>query len=199
MKGGVGQKGVEAGPQRDFLICNDTVYRAHGGFVIGSEFCGGMQRLIVKDCMFDGTDIGCRFKSAPGRGGWCEDIYCINIVMKDIRESAFFFESGYADRAAGGRGATDSDDKSKFFPDWSNFTFRNITCVNAQKAVDITGLKGKPVHDLLFDGVSWYGTREGMSIDYAEKITFQNCTITPQKENTIKHSSDIKWNGKALE
>jgi hypothetical protein len=54
--------------------------------------------------------------------------------------------------------------------------------------VDITGLKGKPVHDLLFDGVSWYGTREGMSIDYAEKITFQNCTITPQKENTIKHS-----------
>ena len=199
MKGGVGQKGVEAGPQRDFLICNDTVYRAHGGFVIGSEFCGGMQRLIVKDCMFDGTDIGCRFKSAPGRGGWCEDIYCINIVMKDIRESAFFFESGYADRAAGGRGATDSDDKSKFFPDWSNFTFRNITCVNAQKAVDITGLKGKPVHDLLFDGVSWYGTREGMSIDYAEKITFQNCTITPQKENTIKHSSDLKWNGKPLE
>ena len=105
MKGGVGQKGVEAGPQRDFLITNDTVYRAHGGFVIGSEFCAGMQRLIVKDCMFDGTDIGCRFKSAPGRGGWCQDIYCYNITMKDIREAAFFFESGYADRAAGGRGA----------------------------------------------------------------------------------------------
>ena len=62
MKGGVGQKGVDAGPQRDFLICNDTVYHAHGGFVIGSEFSGGMQRLVVKDCRFEGTEIGCRFK-----------------------------------------------------------------------------------------------------------------------------------------
>ena len=199
MKGGVGAKGVEAGPQRDFLICNDTVYRAHGGFVIGSEFSGGMQRLIVKDCMFDGTDIGCRFKSAPGRGGWCEDIYCYNITMKDIREAAFLFQSGYADRSAGGRGATDSDDKSKFYPEWSNFTFRNITCVNAKKAVDIEGLKGLPVHDLLFDGVSWYGTREGMEIEYAEKLTFQNCLMTPQLTNEIKHCKDLKWNGKPLE
>ena len=199
MKGGVGQKGVDAGPQRDFLICNDTVYRAHGGFVIGSEFSGGMQRIIVKDCMFDGTDIGCRFKSAPGRGGWCEDIYCINIVMKNIRESAIFFQSGYADRSAGGRGATDSDDKSKFYPEWSNIVFRNITSVNAQKAVDITGLKDLPVHDILFDGINWYGTHEGMTIDYAEKLTFQNCVMTPAKEHTIKHSKDLIWNGSPLE
>ena len=84
-------------------------------------------------------------------------------------------------------------------PEWSNFTFRNITCVNSARAVDITGLKALPVHNLLFDGIKWYGTREGMSIDYAEKISFQNCTMSPQRENTIKHSSDIKWNGKALE
>ncbi len=198
MKGGVGEKGVEAGPQRDFLIIGDTVYRAHGGFVIGSEFSGGMQRIVVKDCMFDGTDIGCRFKSAPGRGGWCEDIYCINIVMKDIRESAVFFQSGYADRSAGGRGATDSDDKSKFYPEWSNIVFRSITCVNAHKAVDMTGLKGLPVHDLLFENVSFYGVREGMSMDYVENITFKNCTITPQKDNSIKHSKKIIMNGKDL-
>ena len=199
MKGGTGQDGVNAGPQRDFLICNDTVYRAHGGFVIGSQYSGGMQRIIVKDCMFDGTDIGCRFKSAPGRGGWCKDIYCYNIAMKNIREAAIFFQSGYADRSAGGRGATDTDDKSKFYPEWSNFVFRNIICATAQKPVDITGLKGLPVHDILFDGVSFYGMREGMSIDYAEKLTFQNCIMTPAKENTIKHSKNILWNGKPME
>ncbi len=199
MKGGVGDKGVAAGPQRDFLICNDTVYRAHGGFVIGSEFCGGMQRIVVKDCMFDGTDIGCRFKSAPGRGGWCEDIYCMNIAMKNIREAAIFFQSGYADRSAGGRGATDTDDKSKFYPDWGNVIFRNIICATAQKPVDITGMKGLPVHDLLFDNVSFYGMREGMSIEYAERLTFKNCVLTPAKENKIKHSSDLRWNEQPLE
>lgn len=199
MKGGVGEKGVEAGPQRDFLIIQDTVYRAHGGFVIGSEFCGGMQRLIVKDCMFDGTDIGCRFKSAPGRGGWCEDIYCVNIVMRNIREAAIFFQSGYADRSAGGRGATDSDDKSKFFPHWSNFTFRDITCAIAEKPIDITGLKGLPVHNLVFDNVNFYGCKEGVSMDYAEDITFNACTITPTRENSLKHTKNIMFNGKPLE
>ena len=199
MKGGVGKKGVEAGPQRDFLIIQDTVYRAHGGFVIGSEFCGGMQRLIVKDCMFDGTDIGCRFKSAPGRGGWCEDIYCVNIVMKNIREAAFYCEAGYADRAAGGRGATDSDDKSKFFPNWGNFTFRNITSVNAQKAIDFTGLKGYPIHDIVFDNVNIYGCKEGISMDYVENVTFNACTITPALENVLKHTKNITYNGKPLE
>ena len=119
--------------------------------------------------------------------------------MKNIRESAIYFESGYADRAAGGRGATDNDDKSKFFPDWSNVTFRNITCVNAQKAVDITGMKGKPVHDLLFDGVTVYGVREGITIDYAENLTFKNCTVSPNKPNTIKRSKNLLWNGKAME
>jgi polygalacturonase len=199
MKGGAGQKGVDAGPQRDFLICNDTVYRAHGGFVIGSEYSGGMERLIVKDCMFDGTDIGCRFKSAPGRGGVCQDIYCYNITMKDIREAAFLFQSGYADRAAGGRGATDSDDKSKFFPEWSHFTFRNIISVNARKAVLMEGLKDLPVHTILFDDVKWYGTREGMTIDFAEGIQFKNCVMTPPKEHSIKHAKNILWNGQPLE
>ncbi len=198
MKGGVGEKGVQAGPQRDFLITNDTVYRAHGGFVIGSEFSGGMQRIIVKDCMFDGTDLGCRFKSAPGRGGWCEDIYCYNIVMKDIREAAIFFQSGYADRSAGGRGATDSDDKSKFYPEWSNISFKDITSVNSRKAVDMTGLKGLPIHDITFENVSFYGVREGMTMDFVENVIFKGCTMTPQKENSIKHAKAVLWNGKDL-
>lgn len=198
MKGGVGEKGVAAGPNRDFLITNDTVYRAHGGFVIGSEFSGGMQRLVVKDCMFDGTDIGCRFKSAPGRGGWCEDIYCVNIVMRNIREHAFLFESGYADRGAG-ISATDGDDKSKFFPEWSNITFRNITCVQPQKVLAMHGLKGLPIHDIRFENVQMIGVmNSGMEVENAEHISWTNSSITPAKENTFKRTKDFTFNGKDL-
>ena len=200
MKGGVGEKGVEAGPQRDFLICNDTVYRAHGGFVIGSEFSGGMQRLVVKDCRFEGTDIGCRFKSAPGRGGWCEDIYCYDIIMKDIIESAFLIQSGYADRGAG-VSATDKDNKDAFFPDWSNITFRNITCIGSKQAVDIQGLKGKPVHNVLFDNVTVIGNKGGIKIEWAENIKFLNCNINP-KPMPIEEYKKIKnviYNGDIVE
>jgi len=200
MKGGVGQKGVDAGPQRDFLICNDTVYRAHGGFVIGSEFSGGMQRLVVKDCRFEGTDIGCRFKSAPGRGGWCEDIYCYDIIMKDIVESAFLIQSGYADRGAG-VSATDKDNKEAFFPDWSNIIFRNITCIGSKQAVDIQGLKGKPVHNILFDNVTVIGNSGGIKIEWAEDIKFVNCNINP-KPMPIEEYKKIKnviYNGNIVE
>lgn len=196
MKGGVGEKGVAAGPQRDFLICNDTVYRAHGGFVIGSEFSGGMQRLVVKDCRFEGTDIGCRFKSAPGRGGWCEDIYCYDIIMKDIVESAFLISSGYADKGAG-VSATDSDNKEAFFPDWSNITFRNITCIGSKQAVDIQGLKGKPVHKILFDNVTIIGNKNGIKMEWAEDITFDNCNINPKPMpvQEYKKCKNVLYNG----
>jgi len=197
MKGGVGQKGVDAGPQRDILICNDTVYRAHGGFVIGSEFSGGMQRIVVKDCRFEGTDIGCRFKSAPGRGGWCEDIYCYDIIMKDIIESAFLIQSGYADRGAG-VSATDKDNKEAFFPDWSNITFRRITCVGSKQAVDIQGLKGKPVHDILFDDVTIIGNKHGIKMEWAENIRFTNCQINPKPMpiEDYKKIKNVLYNGK---
>lgn len=197
MKGGVAERGVAAGPQRDFLIMNDTVYHAHGGFVIGSEFSGGMQRLIVRNCLFDGTDIGLRMKSAPGRGGWCEDIYCSDIAMKNIKKSVIFFESGYADRGAG-VSATDADDKSAFFPDWSNFTFKNIICVGAKTAVEINGIKGKPVRDMKFEDMTILNVKNGLQIKYAENLNFTGCTIRARTgyEFDIKKSSNVLYNGK---
>lgn len=196
MKGGVGQDGVDRGPNRDFVIRYDTVFEAHGGFVIGSEFSGGMEKMVVKDCFFDGTDIGLRFKSAPGRGGHCKDIYCEDIVMRNILEDAVFFESGYADKAVG-RSATATDNKDAFFPDWANFTFRRITCANLRNAVNITGMKGAPVHDLLFDDVKFYGVRkEGLKLAHAEKLTFTNCAISGGSGDVIdKTCKAILWNG----
>lgn len=200
MKGGVGEDGVKRGPNSNFLIRYNNVFRAHGGFVIGSEFSGGMDSIIVKDCVFDGTDIGLRFKSAPGRGGWCRDIICEDIVMKNILEDAIFFESGYADRAVG-RSATAGDDKSAFFPDWSNFIFRRLTVVNPRTAVNITGLKGKPVHDLIFDQIQFIGViKEQLSIKFAEKLTFTNCTFSGSNARSVdtKSCHSISLNGQTV-
>lgn len=199
MKGGVGADGVKRGPNSDFLIVNDTVFRAHGGFVIGSEFSGGMQRMLVRNCVFDGTDIGLRFKSAPGRGGWCKDIICENIVMKNILEDAIFFETGYADRAVG-RSATDGDNKEAYFPDWAHFIFRNITAVNVRNFVNATGLKGNPVHDCTFDNIQIYGLlREPLKLSYCENFTFTNCSYSGGTKNQIdKSCTAITWNGEPI-
>ena len=198
MKGGVGQSGLERGPNSDLLICNDTVFRAHGGFVIGSEFSGGMKKMVVKNCFFDGTDIGLRFKSAPGRGGICEDIYCEDIVMRNIREDAIFFESGYADKAVG-RSATAGDNKEAFFPDWAHFTFRNITAANVRNFVNATGLKNMPVHDLVFENIHVYGVlKEPLKLKYCKSFLFKNCSYTGGTSNDINNCETIIYNGKDL-
>ena len=42
----------------DILIQDNTVFHAHGGFVIGSESITGMKRIVVRQCQFSGTDTG---------------------------------------------------------------------------------------------------------------------------------------------
>ena len=75
MKSGKAKEDAVANGCEDILIENNTVFHAHGGFVIGSEDVCGMTRIVVRNCRFSGTDTGLRFKSAIGRGGKTKDIY----------------------------------------------------------------------------------------------------------------------------
>lgn len=184
MKGGVAEAGVKAGPNSDILIQNNTVLRGHGGFVIGSEFSGGMERIVVRNCTFNGTDVGLRFKSAPGRGGTCKDIYCMDIDMKNIEKEAIIFETGYADRGAV-LSATANDDKTAFFPDFCNVIVRNVTVNGAKTAFKIQGLSGHPVHDISLDNVTMKKCDNGIEFKYAENIKMTSSVFDTKKQNVI--------------
>lgn len=199
MKAGAGQKGADLGPNSDFLLRYDTVYRAHGGFVIGSEFSGGMEKIIVKDCLFDGTDIGLRFKSAAGRGGITRDIYCEDIVMRNIREEVIFFEGGYADKRASGKSATANDQKDAFFPDWGNITFRNITAAMVRSIIKATG-STIWVHDMKFENMNIYSVlKEPLILEKCKDFNFTGCNYTGGEKNSIKDCKNILYNGNKLD
>ena len=63
------------------IVDNCTVFKGHGGFVVGSEMSGGVKNIKVSNCQFLGTDVGLRFKSRRGRGGIVENIYVSNVSM----------------------------------------------------------------------------------------------------------------------
>ena len=67
MKAGGGAAALKYPPVARILIQDNTVFHAHGGFVIGSEFSAGVEDVVVRGNVFSGTDVGLRFKSAPGR------------------------------------------------------------------------------------------------------------------------------------
>lgn len=162
MKGATGDEALKHKPCEDILIKNNTVYHAHGGFVIGSEFSAGMYRIVVCDNTFSGTDTGLRFKSATGRGGRTDEIYCYNITMTDIAGEAIVFETTYADKAVSG--TTGAVVGSKWVPNFNGINIYNITCNGAKTGIRAKGAKGM-VHDINISNSVIFFTKEATDID----------------------------------
>ncbi len=85
LKSGLDEEGRRMGlPCEQVVISNCVVGRGHGGVVIGSETSGGVRDVAVTNCVFSGTDMGIRLKTARGRGGVVENVHFSHIVMNDV-------------------------------------------------------------------------------------------------------------------
>jgi len=165
---------------QNMIIANCTVYRAHGGFVIGSNTDGGMQNIYVTHCNFIGTDIGIRVKSNAGRGGLVKNIYIDNIEMNNIVNEAILFDTYYEDVTAGkekGDVKTTVQDK---VPEFTNFYIKNVNCQGAGAAIKITGLPQMPVHDIYFQDMRIVANTGFTSVD-ARDIYLKNVNIIAPK------------------
>lgn len=180
MKAGAGKSGLEYGPCENILIENNAVFHAHGGFVIGSEFTGGMTNIIVRNNRFCGTDTGLRFKSGIGRGGTTKGIYISDIYMTDIKEEAIIFECSYIDK----KYSVKDDVKSKsavtnnapFAPVFTDIHFSNIICRNAKTAISAQGLEGlRCVYGINIDNSTFFYTSKDKNIGKDAEITINNC------------------------
>ena len=171
LKAGAGAKGVQDGPCKDILIEHNTVFHAHGGFVIGSEFSGGMEDITVRHNIFSGTDTGLRFKSAPERGGTTRNIRISDIVMNDIRDQAIVFETTYADRPAGyedNQAAT----TQAFLPNFQDIVMERITCWGAATGIRAKGTLGM-IHDITVRDAVLY-VDQATEIDVPQMVSLEN-------------------------
>ncbi len=170
MKGGSGQKGLESGPCKDILICGNTVFHAHGGFVVGSDVSGGMDNIVVRNCTFSGTDTGIRFKSAIGRGGRCNNLFISDIVMTDIKDEAVVFSCTYEDVTYNApKGVeTEAQGQVPFAPDFAGIHISGVTCRECGTAVRAKGIDGLGcIHDVSISDCIFFYTKAGIDIDKA--------------------------------
>lgn len=178
MKAGAGKSGAENGPCENILIENNAVFHAHGGFVIGSEFTGGMKNIVVRNNRFCGTDTGLRFKSGVGRGGKTEGIYISDIYMTDIKGEAIVFECTYVDKkySVTDDGNTVSvPQDAPFVPDFSDIHISNVVCRNAATAVSAHGLPGlNTVHDVTIDNSTFFYTKKDKDLDSNVSLNITN-------------------------
>lgn len=176
MKGGVGKEGLKYGPCQNILIQDNTVFHAHGGFVIGSEFSGGMYNIVVRKNTFSSTDTGLRFKSGAGRGGKTRDIFISDIYMSDIKDQAVVFETSYADRPVGSDGAPVQPKQEDFIPEFSDIHIQRVVCRDVKTAVAAHGTL-EMIHDIFLDDCVFFYFKQDKSIDHPDMISFKNVSF----------------------
>ncbi len=158
-------------PAENYTITNCTMLSGHGGVVIGSEMSGGVKKIVISNCVFDGTDRGIRIKTTRGRGGVVEDIRVDNIVMKNIREQAIVLDMEYA--------KVKPEPLSERTPKFRNIRFSNITAYTRQ-AMYINGLEEMPVQEISLNDVV-FEAETGIVIKNAKDIELHNVRVNTKK------------------
>ena len=177
-------KSQSAGPSCEHIIIRDcVVYHAHGGFVIGSESYGGVRNVSVRNCIFVGTDVGIRFKSARDRGGLVEQVYIDGVRMREIATDAILFDMYYAGGAPDVEAAKDLTDRAAQpvtdrTPQFRDIFISNVICDGAKRAMVINGLPEMPVKNIVLDSVS-LSAKAGVFLADAENIQMNGCSFFP--------------------
>lgn len=188
IKSGKDEEGrLRARPTENMIVDNCKVFKAHGGFVVGSEMSGGVRNISVTNCQFLGTDVGLRFKSNRGRGGVVENIYISDIYMFDIATDSFLFDLYYGGKSASE--ALDDGDQtptekqipvvSKETPTFRNIYVKNIVSRNARRAMYFNGLPEMNISNINVENAI-ITSQFGAEVCESDGIKFKNIHIIPQ-------------------
>ncbi|NVM62278.1 polygalacturonase [Mucilaginibacter sp. SG538B] len=199
IKSGRDEEGRKRGkPTENVIVRNNVVYRAHGGFVIGSEMSGGARNIFVSNCTFIGTDIGLRFKTTRGRGGVVENIFIKDIAMKDILHEAILFDMYYGGKSPGE--ADDINDRAvvpvtEATPSFRKFYVNNVVCNGAEKALMIRGLPEMGIKDIHIEN-STFKTVKGADVIEAQNIFLKNIHLESKETSpliNIQNSNNLAF------
>ncbi|TWI85133.1 polygalacturonase [Lacibacter cauensis] len=178
---------TKATPAENYTITNCTMLSGHGGVVIGSEMSGDVKKIVISNCVFDGTDRGIRIKTARGRGGVVEDIRVDNIVMKNIKAQAIVLDMEYA--------KTQPAPVSERTPQFRNIRLSNITAYTKQ-AMFINGLDEMPVSEISLNDCV-FEAETGITIRNAKDIELHNVRVNTKTGSplSVEKAERITVNG----
>jgi DNA sulfur modification protein DndE len=205
IKSGRDEEGRKRGvPTENFLIQNCKVYSAHGGFVIGSEMSGGVRNMVVRNCTFQGTDVGLRFKTARGRGGMVENVWVDGITMTDIAGQAILFDMYYAAKdpvpQAGESTAPPviaAQPLNEGTPQFQHFYIKNVVCKGAETGILVRGLPEMAIKDISLENIV-IESQKGMLCQEAENIRLKNVTLLTTETKPVlevQNSKNISLDG----
>ena len=184
LKSGKDEAGRRRGrPTENVTITHCTVGTGHGGVVIGSEMSGSVRHVVVRDCTFDGTGNGLRFKSVRGRGGVVSDVDVSGVTMSNIGGVAILFDLYYFLKQD--RQGSQVPPVTEATPAFRDFRIRNVRCAGAGQALQIRGLPEMPLRNVELDDADLTADKAGFVAD-TNGVTFRNVRVHAREGSVVQ-------------
>lgn len=187
IKSGRDEDGREANyPTENVTITNCTMLNGHGGVVIGSEMSGGVKRITISNCIFEGTDRGIRIKTMRGRGGVVEDIRVSNVSMYNMVEEGILITLRYQ--------PTNPEPLSVRTPGVNNVELSGINIRGAKRPIAIYGLEEKDISEISFNDIRISSDR-GILLENTSGISFHDIKMDIKQGSPLeaRDSKNITW------
>ncbi|XP_044464189.1 probable polygalacturonase [Mangifera indica] len=172
IKSGWDQYGIAYGrPSKNILIRNLTVRSmVSAGVSIGSEMSGGVSNVTVENLLVWSSRRAVRIKTAPGRGGYVQQITYRNLTFDDVRVG-IVIKTDYNEHP-------DEGFDPKALPILRDISFTGVHGQGVRVPVRIHGSDLIPVRNITFRDMS-------VGITYKKKHIFQCAFVQGRVIGTI--------------
>lgn len=153
LKAGRGIDGLRVNrPCQNLVIRRNQTAIGHGGVTCGSETAGMIRNVYVCDNVFEGTDVGLRFKTRRPRGGGGECLYYERNRIK-AQHDAITFDMLGSSTYVGGLSKREAMEVNRFTPLFRNVQIRDIVVEGARNFLKVQGIPESPARHVVIENV----------------------------------------------
>ena len=163
-------------PTENIIVRNCTMRDGHGGITVGSEISGGVRNLFAHNNKLDSPDLwtAIRFKNNASRGGKLENFYYKNNTIGTVSRAVIEIDFNYEEGA-----------KGEHIPLVRNVQIDGLTCGSGNRAVDLQGLDGAPIYDVLLKNCTFGEMKNSSVVKNVKGLKLDRVTIGGKSVNSL--------------
>lgn len=155
MKGGRNAYGEAIGRASENIVMRHCLtLRGHGGITCGSETAGWIRNLYTHDCVFDGTQVGIRFKTRRPRAGGGENLIYERIRMNTTKGAIVWDMLGNPAWIGELAARKPMQRWTKLTPAFRAITIRDVVVEGCRELIDMKAIPESPVRHLQIENLT---------------------------------------------
>lgn len=189
LKAGRGFDGLRVNrPCENIVIRRNRTAIGHGGVTCGSETAGMIRDVYVCDNVFEGTDVGLRFKTRRPRGGGGENLYYERNRIS-ARKEAITFDMLGASMYVGAQAHRVPMEVDRFTPVYRNVFIRDLIIEQGSILLKVNGIPESPARNIIMERIQ-SRTQRLISMHDLNMLTLSNCHL--QADSPLIELLDVR-------